>query len=1454
MATLPLLWFLLSSGALSDTAAAVLAAPPPSPWRNAMAVTVDNNPAAAAQDVPDCGIVGKPRCLTIRYGVSRALPNATVSVRGGGTPYTGECGGGGDAWSSPSGIQPPAGASLAVVAGAGGPVIIDCEGKGRGFRFNASSTAAVPAPNVGATFRLVGLEFRNGNSSAAAWPAEASEGGAVWASGGVLEVLDSTFANCKALGDGGALHSVDARLIVNGSSFANIVAGGSSAQLALGGGGAGGAMYVRFNSPLAELTSVSIDSSNFTETEGASGGAAYMVFAGNLADTTVSVSRSRFTNTSTHKGGGGGLSIRYGAGNTTIANTGVTTIVEGCTFDNATCSRGNTGGGMRVYFNSPALNPVTRLQGCTFSKCHVAFRGQGSGFDITFQEGVSGALTHFDHCNFTDARGSAVHAKYGIGKDVTTTISNSTFQRVNTTGHNGGGGASINFDAALSNTVTRILDSSFLGCASGEKSAGDVGSGGGGASITYGSIALRDSNSTVAENAAVIVRGTRFENNTVSGASGGGGFLVQVLGSSENTSLELQASTFVRNVVSGVGGGGGASITHDGASYLSKVVVDSAAFENNDASGSGGSGGGGMLVQFLGDNVASTSVVVQHTAFVGNTAGGTSGGGGMRVQHPEDKPQNLHFVGLNGTSIWWKQDMSSAVSMPLDLNFPCTGPDWNCSGNCSGCPRFQLPGVPSNDFPISPVQDVYRRWAYSNTLAIRDSNFSSNKAIHQGGAIAIATGSTGGGGDGSIERCLVEGNHASLYNGGGLSIGGTAQLSVLASTMRENTCGQRGSQLFSASGAGITFGSGSRIDLGCGDGASECTIGILAMQAGNVTWIDASAMACPAGYVLLNTSTTDSTQDPNWKIEPPQALPALPNSNCPCYFSYNATNPPQGGFDSATIYPPIRVSTLSFACLACPAGKFNPEPPTLGAGGNATTIGECTQCPYGADCTRPGRMVAVRGFWGNSSALTAFRCPVGYCCDSDNCSTIDGCMGNRNRASPLCGSCAPGYSQTIGSTACRLTSECGSTDAVWFVPSMLLLSLAYTALVLEISKDTGTGSCNSSEGGGRSLDAIRQLFYFYQMATMLPVGALAQSTAVVLFTSLANMRLRTSSNGFACPFPGLTTLQAEALYFAVPVIIAVMLALCFYAKKKFGSSGSAESSSIARRQQFQVAGVKTAMLAYSTVLGTTFQFLHCIDNPGGEGGRVLFFDATKRCTYQWQVPCYLLALLLLLPVALTLVAAARGHTPYGLHRIPLTQAAAVSLTAPYRDDCGHWEAVLALQRLVMVALHSFVTKTAVGAGALLQVVVCVVALAVHLLWQPFATCNGNRAQTVLLLSLVAVALLNVPQALLDSNAEAISSTMQDLLRQARVIEAVLILTPGILVGMAVLRLAWRWRRELAQRLFACCCCHLLGVQKARSSLEERLLDRGPTALRPGGKTSVFKENDRGLRLTFSSHT
>jgi hypothetical protein len=141
-------------------------------------------------------------------------------------------------------------------------------------------------------------------------------------------------------------------------------------------------------------------------------------------------------------------------------------------------------------------------------------------------------------------------------------------------------------------------------------------------------------------------------------------------------------------------------------------------------------------------------------------------------------------------------------------------------------------------------------------------------------------------------------------------------------------------------------------------------------------------------------------------------------------------------------YFPVAVSTAQFECVSCPPSHY-----AVGAGlsdgvpkhwQNPT----CRSCPFGANCLNGSIILAAEGFWGSlvndtdvGVTISFSRCPEDYCSGArDLPLSFNACSGHRTGV--LCGSCLPGYSESVGSATCRRRGACD--DGAWVFPLLVL--------------------------------------------------------------------------------------------------------------------------------------------------------------------------------------------------------------------------------------------------------------------------------------------------------------------------------------------------------------------------------------------------------------------------------
>ncbi len=102
-------------------------------------------------------------------------------------------------------------------------------------------------------------------------------------------------------------------------------------------------------------------------------------------------------------------------------------------------------------------------------------------------------------------------------------------------------------------------------------------------------------------------------------------------------------------------------------------------------------------------------------------------------------------------------------------------------------------------------------------------------------------------------------------------------------------------------------------------------------------------------------------------------------------------------------------------------------------------------------------------------------CPGGYCCDGTPvwpCTSVSSCGGHR--VGRLCGDCAPGYVEAVGSAACAPVHTCDRDQGVvWPVIVLALLASA----VLQLTFVSGVWA----PAPGFPTGKMKLILYFFQV-------------------------------------------------------------------------------------------------------------------------------------------------------------------------------------------------------------------------------------------------------------------------------------------------------------------------------------------------------------------------------------
>ena len=488
------------------------------------------------------------------------------------------------------------------------------------------------------------------------------------------------------------------------------------------------------------------------------------------------------------------------------------------------------------------------------------------------------------------------------------------------------------------------------------------------------------------------------------------------------------------------------------------------------------------------------------------------------------------------------------------------------------------------------------------------------------------------------------------------------------------------------------------------------------------------------------------------------------------------------------------VTILEVRCLACEGNTYSLNR------GRAFGFQEgpefpCLSCPYGANCTQ--NIVAEPNFWGfrekyNASTLNFITCPHGYCSSPQEADfpEYDSCQGNRSGT--LCGHCKESHTETLYSTSCAPSNEC-KDHWIWpvglvYVSIMALLFTFKPPIVPWIKRQIlwfkKYEPANQDEHFDRGY--LKIAFYFYQAANLLLVS---DTTLHILKTEvwepvigLFNFQQNVSpvsTTGVICPFPGLNAVTKRLLLaspvFGTMLMIGVFYMLHWGSKKIQGREAPPVGPYIGGILQ-------TILLGYATLASMSFDLLTCVPI---RSEKRLFYDGNIACFQPWQflfvafdcvffvpflfvlmwgsfklyrgtvsVTNFLLACCLPLPILLywayiALICRARplvrvGEQPAGQASTEICVERV--LYDPFkRPEEGSklslsWEGVMIGWRLILIVLHAFINDPL--SRLLVMTSFCVLFLLHHCIAQPFRDDIANTVETISLLCVVQLGIIN----------------------------------------------------------------------------------------------------------------
>ena len=678
--------------------------------------------------------------------------------------------------------------------------------------------------------------------------------------------------------------------------------------------------------------------------------------------------------------------------------------------------------------------------------------------------------------------------------------------------------------------------------------------------------------------------------------------------------------------------------------------------------------------------------------------------------------------------------------------------------NSGGTIFLSLPPDIKKDPGCAPTNEnhfdeKYPSWDYKSYVIIEDTTFLRNGAGF-GGAIHLTNGKT------SFRNCYFVDNFATSQSGHIYTMDGSASPTIQNSLFRQTI---NELQLLTMNYSKTSFihteSSGALKIYNTTMDARPYGSGNPLMAVANGRLIDfgisnLTKFYCPVGSQIEILNVTD------------KVLTMLGNKPCK-----------------------LEVVTLKFSCSACTGNSYSLQRGHA-LGSQLVPEFQCLPCLFGANCSQ--NILAKRNFWGfekqsNPPKLQFTMCPVGYCDppDKTNFPKFNGCQNNRS--GELCGRCNEGYTETLYSTNCRPSHQCKD---YLFWPAVALIYVSLMALYFTLKppivpwikhhilwfKDNRTAVQENNFDKGY----LKILFFFYQAANLFLISNSSQSLikANLIEPMLGLFNFRFLSSGLSCPLPGLTVVSKQ--FFSASHVFGTMLLICIFYVLHWGI------------QRFRGQGVpsvgpyvggilQTLLLGYTTLASVSFTLLRCI--PIGTEKR-LFYDGKVVCYQWWQYLLIAFVCIFVIPFVFVLLWGSYklfgGTLSVGKFllacALPLPsfiywsffslfgkiQNPVVENPSPHQGARKNvemvlygsfkrpedskilslsWESVMIGRRLILIILKALISDPL--ARLLVMTFFGVLFLLHHALTQPFRDGIVNTVETISLLFIVLLGLLNV---------------------------------------------------------------------------------------------------------------
>ena len=331
------------------------------------------------------------------------------------------------------------------------------------------------------------------------------------------------------------------------------------------------------------------------------------------------------------------------------------------------------------------------------------------------------------------------------------------------------------------------------------------------------------------------------------------------------------------------------------------------------------------------------------------------------------------------------------------------------------------------------------------------------------------------------------------------------------------------------------------------------------------------------------------------------------------------------------------------------------------------------------------RRVVLSNAWISFSNVTGYlvypNCPYDYCLPLSDETPINLNEPNGsdalcafNRVSLLCGSCAPGFSLSLGSSRCL---ECPNYWPALFVIITLVAvfaGVALVALLLFLNLTVAVGSLNGLIFYVNIVAVNKTIFFPYQ----------GNPSFASVFISFLNLDFGID----ACFFDGMTTYGKTWLRLAFPIyVILIVISLIVI------SSYSTRFSNLIGKRDPVATLATLILLSYARLLGVSFAALSAGTLRFADNSRKIVWLADATITYftKEHIPLFLIAVLIVIIVvmytAILLLWQLLVRLPKwklcGWMRNQKLKFFIETYAAPYTPRYRYWTGLLLLARIVL---------------------------------------------------------------------------------------------------------------------------------------------------------------------------